>query len=169
MFNTLIPLVLLLSLYGCGKDYSIEIDAAEQRLDRQLENLAMRISALEKQPSLTFEINDLSIQTHEDMFQPILDVKADFHVKGEQVPHRFYMDVELVLEVPGEQFNVRLRQVFMVENGYAAVAMTHPLPAHDLKTKEIKVSLTPLNWYPGIPIKASDIVIKQQAMQLSPK
>lgn len=143
-------MVLALLLAGCGGDRLDQVESRITTLEQQqlaLAALDARLQALETVPKLQFDIADYQLNLEEQMFQPILKTSARLMASGDTVPHTFYVDMLLQVEVPSEGFVSMNRQVFPVFEGKSRIELMQPLPVHGLSMDQIKVTLRPMNWY----------------------
>lgn len=136
-----------LLLVGCGNNQQPQVESALVELAERQNTLEQRMLALEEVPRLSFVISNQDIRIDEQMFQPQLTSRAHLRVLGDTVPHTFYVDMMLQLEVPGEDFVFVNRQVFPVFEGQAKIELVQPLPAHGLEKSDIVVTMRPMNWY----------------------
>ncbi len=140
--------ILALLLTGCGADSEVATLQSQLVNQRQVQqSLEERLQALEQVPELGFIISRHDLTIDEQMFQPLLKSTASLHATGDDVPHTFYVDMLLQVEVPAEDFSAVSRQVFPVFEGKSQIELMQPLPVHGLTERDIKVTLRPMNWY----------------------
>ncbi|MAR89661.1 MAG: hypothetical protein SV765_02245 [Pseudomonadota bacterium] len=138
---------LALTLLGCGDNATAPLQAQISRLEQQQQAQAQRLQALERVPQLAFRLTENQLTVEERMLRPVLTSRARLQAEGRQLPHTFYVDMLLQVEVPGEQFIATSRQIFPVFEGQSAIEMMQPLPVHGLTPDQIKVVMQPMNWY----------------------
>lgn len=136
-----------LVLAGCGAERLEEVSGAVEQQRLVVAALEARLQALESVPELSFILSEYHVQLEEQMFQPLLKSSARLQATGDSVPHTFYVDMLLQVEVPSEGFVAVNRQVFPVFEGKSRVELTQVLPIHGLGKEDIKVTLRPMNWY----------------------
>lgn len=139
--------LLALILAGCGGDKLAQLDARLETQGEELAALESRLETLEHVPQLSFVLSDYQLDIEEQMFQPQLKSRARLRAVGDTIPHTFYVDMMLRVEVPAEEFIAVNRQVFPVFDGKSQIELMQALPVHGLGKKDVKVTLRPMNWY----------------------
>lgn len=121
----------------------------QQAYQGELVALSVQLGKLVVEPQLDFSLSLFETTVSERAFQPVLLTSTQLQVKGDGMPVMFYVDVLMEVEIQEENFHSTVRQVFPVFNGQSHIELQHVLPVHGLNPDQVRVALTPVNWYQG--------------------
>ena len=129
----------------------------QQSQQESLDAMSVQLDNLSKPLQLDFQLSKITTSFNERAFQPMMTASSQLLVTGQSIPDMFYVDVLLEVAIHRENFQSRMRQVFPVSKGQSRIELQQPLPVHGLSLDQVKVSLTPVNWYLGQAIPSAAI------------
>lgn len=104
------------------------------------------LSRLSEWEHVKFAVTDVQFEVVEKAFEPLVMGQAKLNLLGDSKPPLIFMEWALMLSVKGDPLEP-VTYIQRVENGVAQLTIAYPLPRHNIKAKDLTVTVKPTGWY----------------------